>query len=59
MNTRAPHFRNLPNCNIFNDGAFSPLTDRETKLDNVLLLENGKPLIIWTSEIKRDSIGWQ
>ena len=33
------------NCNIFNDGAFSPLTDRDTKLDNVLLLENGKPLV--------------
>lgn len=33
------------NCNIFNDGAYSPLTDKETKLDNVLTLEHGKPMI--------------
>ena len=40
------------NCNIFNDGAFSPLTDRETKLDNVLLLENGKPLVFGQGQSK-------
>lgn len=33
------------NCNIFNDGAFSSLTDRDTKSDTVLLLENGKPMV--------------
>ena len=33
------------NCNIFNDGAYAPLTDRATKSDNVLYLEHGKPLI--------------
>jgi 2-oxoglutarate ferredoxin oxidoreductase subunit beta len=33
------------NCNIFNDGAFSPLTDRDTKSDTVLWLEDGKPLV--------------
>ena len=32
------------NCNIFNDGAFAPLTDRDTKSDTVLWLVNGKPL---------------
>ncbi len=32
------------NCNIFNDGAFAPLTDRDTKSDTVLWLEDGKPL---------------
>jgi 2-oxoglutarate ferredoxin oxidoreductase subunit beta len=33
------------NCNIFNDGAFDSLTDKETKLDNTVLLEHGKPLV--------------
>lgn len=33
------------NCNIFNDGAFSVLTDKETKADNVLALEHGKPMV--------------
>ena len=33
------------NCNIFNDGAFAPMTDRETKADTVLWLENKKPLL--------------
>jgi 2-oxoglutarate ferredoxin oxidoreductase subunit beta len=35
----------LQNCNIFNDGAFDALTDKETKADSQLLLEHGKPLI--------------
>jgi len=33
------------NCNIFNDGAFSPMTEKETKADKVLWLENNKPLV--------------
>lgn len=33
------------NCNIFNDGAFFLFTDKETKADNVLILEHGKPMI--------------
>lgn len=33
------------NCNIFNDGAFSELTDKNVKEDNVLYLEDGKPMI--------------
>lgn len=33
------------NCNIFNDGAFSILTEKETKDDNVLVLEQGKPMV--------------
>ncbi len=32
------------NCNIFNDGAFSVLTNRETKLDNVIYLKHGEPM---------------
>jgi 2-oxoglutarate ferredoxin oxidoreductase subunit beta len=35
----------LQNCNIFNDGAWEPLTDKATKADTVLQLEHGKPLI--------------
>jgi 2-oxoglutarate ferredoxin oxidoreductase subunit beta len=33
------------NCNIFNDGAFEILTEKETKPDHVLLLEHGKPMV--------------
>lgn len=32
------------NCNIFNDGAFSLLTEKNTKDDNILYLEHGKPM---------------
>ncbi len=35
----------LQNCNIFNDGAFAAVTERATKADNQLLLEDGKPLV--------------
>jgi 2-oxoglutarate ferredoxin oxidoreductase subunit beta len=33
------------NCNIFNDGAFELLTAKDTKADNVLVLEHGKPMV--------------
>ena len=33
------------NCNIFNDGAFSVLTDRETKLNSVIKLVHNEPMI--------------
>ncbi|RJP59616.1 MAG: 2-oxoacid:ferredoxin oxidoreductase subunit beta [Ignavibacteriales bacterium] len=33
------------NCNIFNDGAFELLTDKETKEDHLLYLEHGNPMI--------------
>jgi len=33
------------NCNIFNDGAFSELTDRETKLESKIILEHSKPML--------------
>jgi 2-oxoglutarate/2-oxoacid ferredoxin oxidoreductase subunit beta len=35
----------LENCMIFNDGVFSPLTDKKTRDDTTLVLEHGKPLI--------------
>ena len=33
------------NCNVFNDGQWSYMTDKETKDDNVLALEPGKPMV--------------
>ncbi|MBI5477012.1 MAG: 2-oxoacid:ferredoxin oxidoreductase subunit beta [Ignavibacteriales bacterium] len=33
------------NCNVFNDGAFFTFTEKETKDDNVVVLEHGKPMI--------------
>lgn len=40
------------NCNIFNDGAFSILTDKETKADNVISLEHDKPLVFGSEKNK-------
>lgn len=33
------------NCNIFNDGAFFPFTEKTTKADNTIFIEHGKPLL--------------
>lgn len=33
------------NCNVFNDGAWDYATSKESKLDTVIELEHGKPLI--------------
>jgi 2-oxoglutarate ferredoxin oxidoreductase subunit beta len=33
------------NCNIFNDGAFEVFTEKGTKANEVLFLEQGKPLV--------------
>jgi 2-oxoglutarate ferredoxin oxidoreductase subunit beta len=35
----------LQNCNVYNDGAFASLTDKETKADTQLMLEHGKPMV--------------
>ena len=35
----------LQNCNIFNDGAFFLYTEKETKPDNTVFIEHGKPLV--------------
>jgi 2-oxoglutarate ferredoxin oxidoreductase subunit beta len=40
------------NCNIFNDGAFETFTEKSTKADNVLFLEQGKPLIFGAAQNK-------
>src|SRR3989338_402915 len=33
------------NCNVFNDGAFFQFTEKESKDENVVFLEHGKPLV--------------
>lgn len=33
------------NCNIFNDGAFFRFTEKDSKPENALFLEHGKPLV--------------
>ncbi|QTN37820.1 2-oxoacid:ferredoxin oxidoreductase subunit beta [Cryomorphaceae bacterium] len=33
------------NCNVFNDGAFELFSDKRTKLENTIMLEEGQPLI--------------
>jgi len=35
----------LQNCNVYNDGAFAALTDKDTKADTQLVLEHGKPMV--------------
>lgn len=40
------------NCPVFNDGAFFIYTDKESKKEEALLLENGKPLIFGQNDEK-------
>ncbi len=40
------------NCNIFNDGAFEVFTEKGSKPEQVLFLEQGKPLIFGTTQNK-------
>jgi 2-oxoglutarate ferredoxin oxidoreductase subunit beta len=40
------------NCNIFNDGAFESFTEKSSKPDNTLFLEQGKPLIFGAQKNK-------
>jgi len=35
----------LQNCNIFNDGAWADLTEKDRKADHQVVLEHGKPLV--------------
>ena len=41
------------NCNIFNDGAFSYLTDRETKVETELQVKAGEPLVFGPVDKRR------
>jgi 2-oxoglutarate ferredoxin oxidoreductase subunit beta len=40
------------NCNIFNDGAFEVFTEKGTKANEILLLEQGKPLVFGANSDK-------
>jgi 2-oxoglutarate ferredoxin oxidoreductase subunit beta len=40
------------NCNIFNDGAFAHMTEKETRDDNVLVLEHKKPMLFGKNQTK-------
>ena len=40
------------NCNIFNDGAFFTFTEKATKSDTALFLENGQPLVFGSASNK-------
>jgi len=40
------------NSPIFNDGAFFPLTEKETKPENIVVLEHGKPLVFGANKDK-------
>lgn len=40
------------NCVIYNDGAFDLLTKKDTKDDNVLVLEHGKPMVFGKNKDK-------
>lgn len=40
------------NCVIFNDGAYGPMTSKETKYDTVLWLEHGKPMLFGKNKQK-------
>jgi 2-oxoglutarate ferredoxin oxidoreductase subunit beta len=42
----------LQNCNIFNDGAFNDVTDRDLKADHQLILEEGQPMIFGSNRGK-------
>ena len=35
----------LQNCNIFNDGAWETVTEKDARSENIVMLEHGKPLI--------------
>jgi 2-oxoglutarate/2-oxoacid ferredoxin oxidoreductase subunit beta len=40
------------NCNIFNDGAFEIFTEKSSKPEEALFLEQGKPLVFGTTQNK-------
>ncbi|MBA2746227.1 MAG: 2-oxoacid:ferredoxin oxidoreductase subunit beta [Flavisolibacter sp.] len=40
------------NCNIFNDGAFEVFTEKSSKADEALFLENGQPLVFGAAKNK-------
>jgi 2-oxoglutarate/2-oxoacid ferredoxin oxidoreductase subunit beta len=48
----ASYMEILQNCNIFNDGAFNELSDKQIKAEHQLVLEHGKPLVFGKNKDK-------
>jgi len=48
----ASYMEILQNCNIFNDGAFNELSDKQIKAEHQLVLEHDKPLIFGKNKDK-------
>jgi 2-oxoglutarate ferredoxin oxidoreductase subunit beta len=48
----ASYMEILQHCNIFNDGAFNELSDKQIKAEHQLVLEHGKPLIFGKNKDK-------
>jgi 2-oxoglutarate ferredoxin oxidoreductase subunit beta len=42
----------LQNCNIFNDGAWESLTEKDVRDDHTIALEHGKPLVFGRNKAK-------
>ncbi len=42
----------LQNCNIFNDGAWDAVAEKDVRDDNILFLEHGKPLVFGKAKDK-------
>jgi 2-oxoglutarate ferredoxin oxidoreductase subunit beta len=42
----------LQNCNIFNDGAWEALTEREVRDDHTIAVEHGQPLVFGKNKDK-------
>ncbi len=47
------------NCNIFNDGAFTSVTEKDNKVENALYLEHGKPMVFGKDGAKGLRLGAQ
>ncbi len=53
MRTKGTSFLEIyQNCNIFNDGAFFSFTEKSSKPDTAIFLEQGQPLIFGTESNK-------
>ncbi|MBI3664164.1 MAG: 2-oxoacid:ferredoxin oxidoreductase subunit beta [Acidobacteria bacterium] len=42
----------MQNCNIFNDGAWESLTEKEVREDHIIAIEHGKPLVFGKNKDK-------
>jgi 2-oxoglutarate ferredoxin oxidoreductase subunit beta len=52
QHTGASFLEIYQNCNIFNDGAFEIFTEKATKTEETLFLEQGKPLVFGAAQNK-------